>query len=190
MHDHPTGNQDAVDVVADQFGNAGDKSTYARYFHRHGFHQDHRDSFGKARQHEDVGLTIVVANAILIDASFESYILDRVRSPAIARSRPSLIRSVTDQPKPNIRIGLDQTTDGGKKNVLALGRNQPSNAENLERMRRRSKWARREKLRVHSQRADFELAPFQQAATASSTGYARTVLCSMQTKPRPSSRRA
>src|SRR5271154_7436952 len=59
-------NQNAIHVVANQFRNAGDESAYARYFHRHSFHQHHRDTFGKAGEHEYVGLTIIGADAILV----------------------------------------------------------------------------------------------------------------------------
>src|SRR5277367_1550217 len=58
-------------------------------------------------------------------------------------------------------MGLHQTAYRRKQNVLALARNQPTDAKKLERIGSSSKRARCEELGVHSQRPDFELPPFE-----------------------------
>ena len=61
---------DLIVAMQHQFGDAVDRRRDAGHAARHGLHQHHRDAFGQAGQHEDVGLGKALAH-LLPDATLE-----------------------------------------------------------------------------------------------------------------------
>jgi hypothetical protein len=73
-------NEQAFNAVADEFGDAGDRSGDARDAHGHGFHENHWKALSEAGQAEEIGLRVDGTDAVLIDCAFEDDAIGEVEA--------------------------------------------------------------------------------------------------------------
>lgn len=124
-------NEEALDAIADQLGDAGDLGGDARDAHGHGFHEDDWQALGEAGQAEEIGLGVDGADAVLIDGAFKDDMIGEVKALGLG-AEGGFVGAVASKAQADIVALVEKLAESVEEKVLAFGGGEAADAEDFD----------------------------------------------------------